>query len=423
MKKFLIGLFLFSVTLFGQPNSDPQQIAPRFPFQSEIIWLPAVEGNFSVYYTYRIPYNLLVFERKVDSFKAGFSVIVEILDEDSKLVSRDIKDSEITVEKFESTNDKNLFLQDYLSFKIKPGEYKVAAFISDKNSSGEMPLKPIKIELEEDRSVFHPLVINSEELNCSESKSFTLANAGGKIPYSSEKFHLIIPIRDTSVSSLKVTIENNDEIIISASVNESYIIPIGITDCDKKISVSKDGENVPVRNFVLRNVNEKLLEGTVELSVTSEDNPVDEEFSSEIVWFNKPFSLMDPEKAIEYLNFIEPDSVVYPLLKQSSDDYPGILSSYWTKYDPTPETVFNEVMSEYYNRVDHSIKEFRGLGKDNGAKTDRGVVYIKFGNPEKIERSSNSMGQIVETWTYSQPDRKFTFIDRKGTGNFTLTEN
>jgi hypothetical protein len=51
------------------------------------------------------------------------------------------------------------------------------------------------------------------------------------------------------------------------------------------------------------------------------------------------------------------------------------------------------------------------------------MVYIKFGKPEKIERTSNPQGLVVETWTYLNPDRTFSFIDKKGTGNFTLIED
>jgi len=155
----------------------------------------------------------------------------------------------------------------------------------------------------------------------------------------------------------------------------------------------------------------------------NEEKSIDEKYKSKIVWFNKPFSLMDPEKAIEFLNFVESDSIVYSLLKQSSSDYPKLLNNYWAKFDPTPETTYNEVMFEYYSRVDYAIKEFKGIGKGNGAKSDRGMVYIRFGKPDKIERSSNPEGQVMEIWTYSNSERKFTFVDKKGTGNFSLTEN
>ena len=68
--------------------------------------------------------------------------------------------------------------------------------------------------------------------------------------------------------------------------------------------------------------------------------------------------------------------------------------------------------------MDYAIKEFKGIGKGNGAKSDRGVVYIRFGKPDKVERSSNPQGQVIEIWSYSKPERKFTFVDKKGTVTF-----
>ena len=425
MKKILFSFFLICTSLFGQTDFDSPPFIPRLPFESEIISLPRTDGDFSVYFIYKIPYKTLVFEREEESFSAGFRVTVEILDKDSKLVTRDIKDSKVTVNNFEATNDFNLSLQDFLNFKLKPGEYKISTLISDMNSTGELQQEPIEINLEEsnDKLVQHPLVISSREIICDEKKAFTLANSGGNVPFSSDKFHLIIPVTDTSITEIEVIIENNDGIIISTKVSESYVIPIGIAECEKHISVTTNSEAILLRNFVLRNVNEKLIEGEVILKVMNEEKSIDEKYQSKIVWFNKPFSLMDPEKAIEFLNFVESDSIVYSLLNQSSSDYPKLLNNYWAKFDPTPETTYNEVMFEYYTRVDYAIKEFRGIGKGNGAKTDRGVVYIKFGKPEKVERTSNPQGQVMEIWSYSNPERKFTFVDKKGTGNFSLTEN
>jgi len=425
VKKILFSFFIICTSLFGQPNNNELPSAPRFPFESEIISLPRIDGDFSVFYIYKIPYKMLVFERKEESFNAGFRVAVEILDEDDKLVSREIKDNRVNVNNFEETNDLSFVLQDFLSFKIKPGEYKISTLISDMNSTGELLLEPKELNLEEskDKLVQHPLVINSQEILCDEEKAFTLANSGGNVPFSSDKFHLIIPITDTSITEINVVIKSNDDVIISTKIDESYIIPVGIAECEKHLSVTRNPEAIALRNFVVRNVNEKLNEGEVTLKVTNDENDIDEEYESKIVWFNKPFSLMDPEKAIEFLNFVESDSVVYSLLKNSSSDYPIILRDYWSKFDPTPQTTYNEVMYEYYTRVDYAIKEFKGIGKGNGAKTDRGVVYIKFGKPEKIERSSNPQGQVMEIWSYSNPERKFTFIDKKGTGNFSLTEN
>jgi GWxTD domain-containing protein len=383
------------------------------------------DGDFSVNFIYKIPYKMLVFERKEESFSAGFRVTVEVLDTDSKIIARDIKDSKVIVETFEATNDFNLFLQDFLSFNLKPGEYQISTLISDMNSTGELRLEPEKLNLEEykDKIVQHPLVVDSRELICEDKKAFILANSGGDVPFSSDKFHLVIPVTDTLIEEIDVIIENNDEAVISTKVNESYLIPIGIAECEKHLSVTSNSESLLSRIFVLRNVNEKLIEGELTLKVINEAKSIDEEYKSKLVWFNKPFSLMDPEKAIEFISPIETDSVVYSLLQQSSSDYPEILRDYWAKFDPVPETAYNEVMFEYYSRVDFAIKEFKGINKGNGAKSDRGMVYIKFGKPEKIDRTSNPQGQVMEIWIYSKPERRFTFVDKKGTGNFSLIEN
>lgn len=424
MKKSLISFLLLYISIFGQPNNQRSSLAPKLPFESEIITIPRIDGDFSVYFTYKIPYKLLVFERTDGSFDAGFRVVVEISDENSNLVTRDIKDSKISVRDFESTNDHTLFLQEYLSFKIKTGEYKITAVISDLNSTDELPIKPKKIILgeNEDKKVLHPLIIRAQEINCSDNKAFLLANSGGNIPFSSDNYHLVIPVSDTLVTALSVSIENNDEIVFSGEIDESYIIPIGITKCENNLAITTDTANILFRNFVLKNVNTKLTEGKVILKVSNEEKDIDEEYESSVIWFNKPFSLMDPEKAIEYLSYIESDSVVSLLLDEDESDYPKILNEYWKKFDPTPETSYNEIMFEYYNRVDYTAREFRAISNSNGAKSDRGMIYIKFGKPEKLERLSNPEGQIIETWTYLNSGRKFSFIDKKGTGNFTLIE-
>jgi GWxTD domain-containing protein len=424
VKKFLFSLLLISTSLFGQPDRNSQPFTPRLPFESEVISLPRTDEDFSVYYTYRIPYKLLVFERVEESYNASFRVVVEISDKDGKLVARDIKDSKISVNSFKATDDFNLFLQDYLSFKINPDDYKVVAIISDMNSTGDLPLKPVELKLgnNENNLVLNPLVINSQEIICNDEGSFKLANVGGNVPFSVESFDLVIPVNDTLITEIDVTLENNDEVIFSGRVKESYVLPIGITDCEDNILVTTMPENKLLRNFIIKNVNEKLNEGNLVLTIKNEEKEIDEKINLNVVWFNKPFSLLNPEKAIEFLSYIESDSVVSELLDEDESDYPKVLNNFWAKFDPTPETTFNEIMFEYYSRVDYAVREFRSITNNNGAKTDRGMVYIKFGNADKIERTSTSQGQVIEVWTYSKSQRSFSFIDKTGTGNFTLTE-
>jgi GWxTD domain-containing protein len=424
VKSFLLIFLLFCFSVYGQPKQNRPHFPQNIPFESEIVQFPRTDGDFTVYYTYRMPYRLLIFERKDDSYSAEFRVIVEIKDDDGNIITRDIKDSKVSVKDFSLTNDHSLFINEFLRFKLKPADYKLSAIISDLNSTDELPIKPVELNLEEEKEsiVLHPLVIQSQEMTCENNKAFVLANSGGKIPFSSVNYNLIIPVSDTLVNELEIKIENNDEEIYNGRISESYLIPIGIEMCENKIALTIDSTNTMLKNFVLRNVNQKLVEGDVVLKVINNDKDIDRKFESKVIWFNKPFSLRDPEKAIEYLSFIVSDSIVSAMLDEPEDDYPKVLYEYWKKFDPTPQTSYNEVMFEYYSRIDYAMREFRSIGNENGLKTDRGMIYIKFGKPEKIERVSNPEGQIVEVWTYLNPERKFSFVDKKGTGNFTLIQ-
>ena len=195
MKKYLFSFLLVCISLFGQPRDKFPAFIPIVPFETQVISFQKIDGDFSVYYTYKIPYSLLVFERQGELFSASFRITIEISDNDGKLVARDIKDNKLSVPNFESTNAPGLFLQDFLSFSVKKNDYKVLAIISDLNSSGDLPLKPINLNLAEDENkiVLHPIVVKPEEINCDEQNSFIVSNSGGRIPFSLEEFNLIIP--------------------------------------------------------------------------------------------------------------------------------------------------------------------------------------------------------------------------------------
>lgn len=56
-----------------------------------------------------------------------------------------------------------------------------------------------------------------------------------------------------------------------------------------------------------------------------------------------------------------------------------------------------------------------------GWKSDRGRIYIKFGEPDEIENIERQRdGYYYLIWHYYKQQRKFIFLDRIGTGDFQL---
>ena len=86
----------------------------------------------------------------------------------------------------------------------------------------------------------------------------------------------------------------------------------------------------------------------------------------------------------------------------------------------SPNTSKNEIMIEYYARVQTANERYTNYF--DGWKSDMGMVYIIYGDPSSIERypfSQNS--KPYEVWDYYEINRRFTFIDNTGFGDYRLT--
>lgn len=80
---------------------------------------------------------------------------------------------------------------------------------------------------------------------------------------------------------------------------------------------------------------------------------------------------------------------------------------------------------EYLHRVAVANQRYSGMGK-NGWQTDRGRVYLVYGEPDEVERFPNSGdSKPYEIWHYYQLEGgvEFDFIDRTGFGNYILVNS
>ncbi len=106
------------------------------------------------------------------------------------------------------------------------------------------------------------------------------------------------------------------------------------------------------------------------------------------------------------------------------------LIAFWRMRDPTPETPENESMMVFNERF--SYADFQ-LG---GAESDRGSVFIRYGQPEEIVRyDSDNIMKAHQVWYYTEgvdgdPSRTseggrhyFVFGDRRGIGRYELVHS
>lgn len=98
------------------------------------------------------------------------------------------------------------------------------------------------------------------------------------------------------------------------------------------------------------------------------------------------------------------------------------LFNFWKLRDNIPETPINEVKEEYRERMDHVEARYKTFSKD-GYRTDRGRVYLIYGEPDEIELHPNDYDKKPhEIWYYHgiEGGVLFVFGDITGYADYEL---
>ena len=143
------------------------------------------------------------------------------------------------------------------------------------------------------------------------------------------------------------------------------------------------------------------------------------------------------------------EDVLYIITPEEADVFLGLstdpekelfIEQFWARRDTDPHTAINEYKEEHYRRVAYSNENF--TSGFPGWKTDRGMVYIKFGEPDRRE-SHPTGGHYVrpswegggststypfERWEYRYlegvgQDVEIEFVDPTLTGEYRLSTN
>jgi GWxTD domain-containing protein len=105
---------------------------------------------------------------------------------------------------------------------------------------------------------------------------------------------------------------------------------------------------------------------------------------------------------------------------KTDEERQAFVESFWERRDPTPDTEENEYKEEHYRRIAYANDHYAsGIP---GWKTDRGMIYIKYGPPDEIDShpSGGSYERPIEegggeTSTYPFEDWRYRYLDGIGT--------
>ncbi|GEM_PF-2749822 len=97
------------------------------------------------------------------------------------------------------------------------------------------------------------------------------------------------------------------------------------------------------------------------------------------------------------------------------------INNFWKQKDPTPETQRNEVLTEFYRRINLARRFFSRVNPKGMTLTDQGKVYVMLGAPDKILRQvTDTFHRQVEVWLYPHQKLQVVFQDDFGFGDYHL---
>ena len=129
------------------------------------------------------------------------------------------------------------------------------------------------------------------------------------------------------------------------------------------------------------------------------------------------------DEVLKELEYIASESELDALRDVEEADQQAALEAFWLERDPTPETVLNEVMTEYYRRIEFAKVNFRvGKGK-RSFMSDRGKVYMKYGMPDKIFKEDMGYARTHhEVWHYDREPYQVRFTYKRAFADYVLVQ-
>lgn len=388
---------------------------------------------------FSIPIEFFVFVRTIPAipshqFEARAEITIELLDSAGGSVGRRFFSRTIgSVIAPEPTKRSDIFEKGQLSFDLSPGTYTLLIEIIDLES---------KRRFEEKRKVIVKRFFGST-LEISSMLFFKAAlpaasqpnpvplSFGGDIPFGTEAevyFEIFNPVPSESVhveySLFRLRSATGKPELISKGVvsdtSHGQYSPIVTTGHETTFGIRNPPTMVMPMHFRLRA--DTLQPGAYSIEVLARAGSVTQsviqKFRSR--WLDMPRSLASLPVATKALSHIATTEEMSIMEAADPDLQQEMLEAFWKRRDPTPGTARNELMEEYYRRVDYAMEQYSTIQQPNGMSTDRGKAYILYGSPSSVERTLTPASLPTETWLYAGLKKKLVFIDQSRKGNYRL---
>lgn len=440
---FLTALLLIAGMSGAQPRramGGPPGAAERGVLYYDALSLPGDNDERSrVDVLYRIDQEFLIPVKKNDpafafAFRREGELLIELLDSTGVSKARDIRRFDIGAQTEEEHLETKQWFEGIATFSVLPGTYTIVIELDDVQSNRKF--------LDRKRTI---LAKRYAGTSCQVSSPMIVMwppAEGTLIPQNFDG-NLLFGSTAAVYCEMAGTAVTMDSVRVQYTLNQfSPGTEKTLTFADSMISVvptattivadqSQEGRaHYSIRTSTRANHNAFLVplpsaafplrRFTLALKVHQATTTVSVDHPLAVLWPDMPLSLRDVDYAIDALRYITTEQTRDSLQQGSFEERRDHLEQFWKARDKTPATAYNEVMTEYYTRVDYAARMFSTLREPDGSRTDRAKVYILYGPPSKTDRTLDPDGGFKEVWLYENLHKEFLFADQGKSGNYVL---
>ena len=345
----------------------------------------------------------------LDQYDAKFEMIAAIYDSDENQVAARLVTKDVNVPAYELTNSRDDRIQVNRTLDLPEGDYVLKLRITDLISKKTLS-QNIEFSLEnmvnEDLAMSDLLFLNDLEVDSSGSVISVKPRVRDNFSRESKYFYIYFDIYSRKVPA-------------TLDIKYEFIDSEGDVQLD---TVLVANVKKPVTSQIFK-IDKNWLSGNryhcrVEVDNGNENKERSKGFS--FYWLATPETTDDISLAIRQMRYLGVPDSIDNYEDAAYEDQKRFFDSFWRSRDPNPNTEINELMVEYYNRVNYANREFSNFN-EGGWFSDRGRILIKFGQPDDIERHPFEIDTYpFEIWRYYSLRKIFIFADRTGFGDFRL---
>ncbi|MCB9366096.1 MAG: GWxTD domain-containing protein [Calditrichaeota bacterium] len=397
----LIALIFSSAALAQAPRDD----SPEFRgFRCQAGQrLSSKQDSALIYIALSVPYDNLTFVRaESGGFRASIEATFLVFNKEGGLSAERTVDMDVHTASFKETNSRTINAIRTEEFYVTAGDYDLSVIITDKESkrkrrwTGEISPSVMDALL----SVSDLYWMDEDTLNQDFGMPRVIENFSVRDDSALAGLDLISSAQVPLDITWKIIAEDGDAVF---SLNQQLVPTSTVQHLDYVVHM----KDLPVQKYKL--TFEALGSGRREFR----------ELPFTVNIPGVPPSITDLGLAIRQVKYIASTEENRRLRSASISDREALFREFWKRRDPSPDTPQNELMDEYYFRVEYSNERFSTHRP--GWETDRGRIFILYGEPTDIERHPFESGsRPYEIWYYHNLNRKFVFVDHTGFGDYSL---